>query len=471
MNHLINKSSVQTPIIPQEQIFINAGEEEGLDFKEIAVFAAIGFFLGDASYYTNVKCLQPATKYSFNHDGGKIKAENYFKWNYQPRDISLKVATEEFAHLFDKICKKNLQNKRIILPLSGGLDSRSQATVIKDEKNVFSYSYKFHDSFDETSFGKKIAEINGWDFKDYIISPGYLWSKIDELAEINQCYTDFVTPRQMGIFDEYDSMGDVFFLGHWGDVLFDDMGVNDDISLEEQVEVIVRKIVKKGGLELGNALWNEWGIEGALTDYIKEKVSNLLSNIKIDNANSRIRAFKSMYWAPRWTSVSLEVFKKKHPLYLPYYDDEMCKFICGVPEDHLAQRKIQIEYIKMTSPELAKVPWQSYAPLNLYNYKDYYSVKNLPIRTLTHMKRRVNRIVGCADRNYRNWEIQYLGKDNPQKLSEQLFYNGSSENFISNETKSKFLDKFMNAKEKVNYAHPINMLLTLSVFHRKFLKS
>lgn len=465
---LLCKNKVQTSIIPIDQKFYRVGESKTLDYKELAVFATIGFFLGDATHYKEIKCLNPATDYTFDEQGKLISKISNFKWHYHPQDISLNQTVEEFSDLYISLCKAKLKGKKVILPLSGGIDSRSQAAALKGYKNVNTYSYKFHNSFDETSYGKKIAKINNWNFKEYVIEPGYLWGRINQLAEINQCFTDFTTPRQMGIFDEYDRMGDVFFLGHWGDVLFDDMGVADNLPLDDQVKVVVKKIIKKGGLALGGALWQEWGLLGTLEEYLHDRVYNLLKDIKIDNANSRIRAFKSMYWAPRWTSVSLNIFKQKHPLFLPYYDDEMCKFICRIPEDHLSKRQVQIEFIKKMNPELAKVPWQTYAPYNLYNYKKFHSFSNFPRRAIKKGTRSIQQMLGKPAKNIRNWEIQFTGDDNDAQLRANIFGHAKGNSFISNNLKERIINGFSDKQTRVEYAHPVSMLLTLTTFEDKF---
>ena len=52
------------------------------------------------------------------------------------------------------------------------------------------------------------------------------------------------------------------------------------------------------------------------------KTQALLDRIAIQNTSAKVRAFKSMYWAPRWTSINLSVFEAAHPITLPYYDDQ-----------------------------------------------------------------------------------------------------------------------------------------------------
>ncbi|HMS64404.1 MAG TPA: asparagine synthase-related protein [Ignavibacteria bacterium] len=460
---------MRTGIIPDKQFFVNTFGENTLNLKAICIFAANGFFLGKDSYFNDTEALQPARDYKINDNNFIEEEKEYWKWHYDPRDISLKQATEEFADLFEKISNENLKSKNVILPLSGGLDSRTQAVAVSKNLNVRAYSYKFENSFDETKYGREICKVNNIDFREFIIPKGYLWNVINELSLINKCYADFTHPRQMAVMEEIKDSGDIFYLGHWGDVLFDRMGVNDNISFDEQVEVLVKKVVKRGGIELAGSLWKSWELEGEFTDYLKERISGLLSEIKIDNANSRIRAFKSLYWAPRWTSANLNVFGHYKPMYLPYYDNRMCEFICTLPENLLADRQIQIEYIKMKDPKLAKIPWQTYDPYNLYNYKKFDSKSNIPNRAIKKGRRLFREKVLKKKEITRNWEIQFTGEENDIELRKYLFSNRRFKEMIPETITEDFYNKFNN-EDMVYYSHPLSMLLTLSLFAKNFLK-
>jgi len=459
---------LRTPIIPDRQTFYKKDGDSGLNLKAICIFSAIGFFLEKDTYYNDLEVLQPSLDYELDEKNHLRKSETYWQWHYDPKDISLDQATQEFAHLYEKIIKENLKDKNVILPLSGGLDSRTQAAAITGDGNikVNTYSYKFEDGFDETKYGRKIAEVKCFPFTEYIIKKEYLWTVIDELSDINQCYADFINPRQMAVIKEVQSPGDIFFLGHWGDVLFDGMGIEDDLPIEEQVNVLIKKLVKRGGMELAESLWKMWGLEESFNIYFRERLQRLLININIDNANARIRAFKSIYWAPRWTSVSMEIFSKYKPVYLPYYDDEMCKFICKIPENILRGRQIQINYIKMKNPGLAEIPWQVYDPLNLYNYKDFEKKRRIPGRAIKKVNKIIKNKVMNKKITTRNWEIQFMGEENDANLRKYLFENKNYSEFISQELTKKFYDKF-SQEDNLNYSHPVSMLLTLSMFAKK----
>ena len=53
----------------------------------------------------------------------------------------------------------------MILPLSGGLDSRTLAAALRGVPGARSYSYQFADSFDETKYGALIAEQERMSFE------------------------------------------------------------------------------------------------------------------------------------------------------------------------------------------------------------------------------------------------------------------------------------------------------------------
>jgi hypothetical protein len=139
----------------------------------------------------------------------------------------------------------------------------------------------------------------------------------------------------------------------------------------------------------------------------------------------------------------------------------MCAFICSVPEKYLAGRQIQIEYLKMRMPALSKITWQDHRPFHLYNYHRNKSPYNLPYRIFDKMQRTF------ASKNYiqRNWELQFLGRSNDEKLQEWLFKNKAFQEFVPKEIVTFFYDQFKN-KDAVFYSHSVSMLLTLSLFSK-----
>lgn len=452
----------KTPIIPIQQTFAKGSGSHDLHLEAICVFAAIGFFLDEDTFWKDQVVLSPASNHTLDADGKLINSDFYFKWHYTPRDISFNEALEEFTSLFETIIAEQTDGKKVILPLSGGIDSRTQAVALRRKKaKVSSYSYEFKNGYSETKIARQIANRCNFEFNNFTIPKGYLWDVIESLADLNKCYSDFTHPRQMAIYDKFDPMGDVFSLGHWGDVLFDNMHL-PNLTEEEEVNVLIKKILQKGGMAFGSQLWQVWELSGKFEDYLRVRVLALLQNISINDTNARLRAFKSMYWAPRWTSVNLCVFKSKHPITTPYYDNRMCQFICTIPESYLKGRQLQLAYIKAKAPDLATITWQDQRPFNITNYHLNRTPYNLPYRVTNKIKRSLKTIIGNPYVQ-RNWELQFLGRLNKQKL-EQYLFDDNFNRWIPKETVQHQYNSFCNGNA-VWHAHAVSMLLTLSVFN------
>ena len=457
---------IKTPIIPLRPTFVKVkNQNHDLDYKAICIFSAIGFFLDTDTYFLDEKVLPPATVNTIDNNGFWVDSKPWFTWHYTPHDTDLKAVVHQFSNLFEKIVEKQSKNKEVILPLSGGLDSRTQAVALhKIGAKVASYSYSFYNGYKESKISEKIAKKCDFSFAEFTVEKSYLWDKMSELASINQCYSEFTHPRQMAVIEEIAQLGNNFSLGHWGDVLFDSDGHPENLSDKELLKILKKKVLKKGGIELASALWENWKLEGDFETYLDKRISVLLTNIKIENTNAKLRAFKSLYWAPRWTSVNLSIFEDKHEINLPFYEDAMCEFICTIPEKILADRKVQIEYIKQTYPNVAKILWQDARPFNLYNHHLAKFPYNFPYRVSNKFKRVFESLLGKKFVQ-RNWELQFLGKENRQKLASHILSDDFNKE-VDRELVKKIINLFYE-NDSVYYSHAVSMLLTLSVYFKK----
>src|SRR5690606_30378616 len=106
------------------------GSKDQLDFKAICVYTATGFFLDDETFYRNLKTTRPGCEYWYSPDSGRITETKYWNWYYRPRKITLNEAVDEFSGLLETIVREQTRNRNVILPISGGLDSRTQAVAL-----------------------------------------------------------------------------------------------------------------------------------------------------------------------------------------------------------------------------------------------------------------------------------------------------------------------------------------------------
>ena len=137
------RKTIKTDIIPKTSFFIDVDAPHELDLKAMCCFVATGFFLETDTYWRDKKVLAPATINTID-DSNRLKASKpWFQWHSSPRDLSFIQALDEFSELFESIVKEQSHGKSVILPLSGGLDSRTQAVALRNHTHVNSYSYAF----------------------------------------------------------------------------------------------------------------------------------------------------------------------------------------------------------------------------------------------------------------------------------------------------------------------------------------
>ena len=456
--------TITTPIIPSKLQFAKKPEtEHSLNLEAICIFVATGFFMDDDTYWRDLVCLAPAHNHELDANGYLIKSTPTFQWHYTPRDISFEIALEEYIALLTKISKEQVGDSRVILPLSGGLDSRSQALIFKDLPNtVQGFSYSFQNGFAEHQIAEQIAAVCDFDFRAFIIPNGYLWNSIKDMSQLLDGYSEFTHPRQMAILPELKQMEGVFSLGHWGDVFFD-RGVPEGMQEVEVIPFLLKKMVKPKGLKLAEKLWEHWELEGDVKTYLRARIGSGLDTIKIDNLSAKVRAFKTSQWAHRWTTTNLCVFEAAHPITMPYYDDRMCEFICTVPEAYLANRRIQIAHLKQNIA-LSDITWQEQKPFNLNNYHFNKPPYNLPYRIFNKLKRVKQDLLGNPYIQ-RNWELQFVGEDNAKQLERYLF-DPHFNQWIPNDFIKGFYEDFKHG-DAIASSHAVSMLLTLSLWHQQ----
>lgn len=456
--------TITIPIIPSKLSFAKRpNKPHELDLRAICVFVATGFFMGDDTYWKDQVCLKPGHHHKLNTEGELIQSTPYFNWHYSPRNITFEQALEAYIDLLKTITKEQVGDNPVILALSGGLDSRSQALILKAFDNpVHGFSYSFDGGYPEHKISAEIAQACGFTFDGFKIPKGYLWGCMEDLAELNGCYSEFTHPRQMAILTQLKAMKGVFSLGHWGDVLFD-RGAPEGTAEADIIPLLFKKMIKPKGLELAQKLWQAWSLEGDFKSYLTGRVETDLAAIKIDNVSAKVRAYKTSQWAHRWTTTNLRVFAAAHPITLPFYDNRMCEFICGIPEAYLADRRLQLAHLQQDK-ELAKITWHAQTPFNLTNYQYNKAPYNIPYRILNKLQRECNALLG-KPYIQRNWELQFLGKENEQALKDRIF-NADFNTFIPVAIVEDTYRHLLKT-DPIHYAHPISMLLTLSQWHKK----
>ena len=159
-------------IISDDSYFLRENYKNDLDNVNSDEFLSIGFVMGEETLLQNIFQVQAGEYLIFNDN--KLKKEFYFDY------LTKKISTKSFDELkseFLDILRDSIQRiiklangRHIVLPLSGGYDSRLIASLLKQAnyQNVTCFTYGKKNS-PEVIISKKVANELGfkWFFVEY----------------------------------------------------------------------------------------------------------------------------------------------------------------------------------------------------------------------------------------------------------------------------------------------------------------
>lgn len=431
-----------------------------LDWEAIATFFSMGFFLDDRTYFKDIRIFQPASIYRISAVGEILEHRRYWEWHHAvDRARSYSDTIDQYDVLLRQAVERCASEGRAILPLSGGLDSRTLALMMPEGIETQSYSYGYTPDSVETQIAAQVASARGFTFTAHTVQP-YLFDRLEEIVTVLHGSQDVTQARQMSINAWVRERADAVLTGLWGDVWCDQMGAAD--GLPEGVsaaELAQQKMQKRGRVWLIEhvARPNLSGTdpESLVTERIAVGVRRFEH---IEDVDFRIKAYKTSRWAFRWSNASLRGFEPGAVPRIPFYDIDLVDFFCTVPTEYVRDRRLQIDHLKRYAPDLARIRWQA-AEANLYLAKHGYWL-SLPRRAVNKARRTLLREPVIQ----RNWEVQFLSDAGRAGLQRWLLEPGLKlHDYVSPCEVTALLDEFHAAPTGGN-GYTISMLLTFSAW-------
>lgn len=428
-----------------------------LDWEGITGFLNMGYFPNDTTYLKSIKILEPASHYHFNSSLQTLTQKRYWNWSEQDKQKS----PDEYLHDFHQALSRSLNtavsDKKVAIPISGGLDSRTIAGLLTQGDTTYSslwgYSYGFAKGPKETAVARKIAEARNIPFHYYAV-PRYLFDNIDLIAESVDLFQYIDGTRQASAVEMLKEKSEVVIGGHWGDVWFDKM----NCDTEEDLMPKFRKIVKRGSQWFRDNVCEEYvpNSNDFLNDYFQTAIGKYSH---LSSPDLKMKAYKTDQWSFRWTLASIRMYQAGAMPILPFYDKYVADSLVNVPVDLLQKRELQIEYLKKYHRDLAKIVWQEY-DANLFNYKKFNN-RNLIYRAVAKVKRTVSPGMFIS----RNWELFYLNEDGRKQLEKILLDNPKLAELVPiNKVKELIEDLYKNPNAANGFT--ISMLHTFAQFVR-----
>jgi len=441
-----------------------------LDYEALTGFFTFGFFPKDRTFFRNIKIISPSTQLTVGDDGKQIQEKRLWSWNHAPdTELSFDDTVDAFAALFHQVIHEQVHGRRVALPISGGLDSRSTIAALQNNQErlqAWTFSYGYSKDSVETKIAKQIAAITPLPFETFTIQP-YLFDQLRLVTSCIEGFQDITQTRQAYITQDLAQHADFVMAAHLGDLWLGDMGypATHQLSSPDNIaDYAWRKWVRKGGLWLTDFVLKNAGEKFNPEIYLRDSLNADLNQLNhLQDPDFRLKALKIETYVFRWSLASLRMYQPGAFPLLPFFDPRFYDFFSTIPTAYVAGRRLQVAYLKRYAPDLARVPWQAYYDANLYEYP-YFNSLMLPRRALNKLRRLTKR----KSVYERNWEVQFLNPSGHQGLQDWLLTPGLKlHNFVTKAKLTAFLEDFYASPDAAN-GYATSMLLTFSAWLEKY---
>lgn len=177
-----------------------------LNYAAISELFHIGFLFGTHTIFKNVQQLPPASYLEFKNKRYSIKRYweyPYLESVYHQTKFSTRQIRDfigELQELYKNVIRRQSYSctKDLLLPLSGGLDSRWVAALLKDIglNDVQCFTMGEHNT-DDVVYAKKVAQLLNFPHKSFPISPLDVWKNAGLFSYVSDGMSKISGPVQM----------------------------------------------------------------------------------------------------------------------------------------------------------------------------------------------------------------------------------------------------------------------------------
>ncbi len=334
------------------------------DFEELSVneFLLAGYVTGADTLYPDVKQIQAGESISVEkNEVANVTASRYYRFlhgNYfDESEEQLYGRMEEMlARVFERLVR-SVQGRRIVVPLSGGLDSRLIAVMLKrlGVENVLCFSYGRPGHW-ESEISREVAGRLGyaWRFVPYTRRRWRKWFQSEE----GRAYLKYGSGgTNYPIFQDWPAVwemqkrnelqdGDVIVPGHTGDFISGGhipvfFLPSDSLACADVMDAI---------LKTHYVLWNWQAGYGDLKQLLSQRIEDRMEADTIENSAEAADVFEKWEWQERQAKFIVNCCKIYefwgYDWRIPLWDNEMMDFWARVPLKMRIGKKLYDSYLE-----------------------------------------------------------------------------------------------------------------------------
>lgn len=335
------------------------------EFDEISKreFLLTGYVTGCDTLYKNVKQIQAGEMVYIDYDNknnvrvNSLKYYNFKHGNYF-KDLSRDQLLQEHELRLLKSVNRLIEyanNRTIVIPLSGGYDSRLVATTLRkmNYNNVITFTYGRIDN-PEYLISRQVAKnLNyKWIFIPYDNEKSYEWYNSQERKNFSTCYDNLSTilpDREWPAVLELKKLNlipedSVFAPGHSGDFISGGHIPKNLCRANVSEKQFIEEILKKHYV-----MWKWNGVKDQWINSFSERIL-ACSEIKLfEKKNDAANCYEKWNWQENQikrmvNSVKIYDFFG-YDYWLPLWDYDYMDFWCKVPLNYRFNKNLYDEYV------------------------------------------------------------------------------------------------------------------------------
>ncbi len=329
-----------------------------IDAEGMAHMLALGHLLNDRTLYASIRLLRGGVVLTYQADANAVALEPYWEAAYRTRGHhrSLVECADELATRVEAAVSRQIDGaRRIGIPLSGGLDSRTVlgfARKLRPDDPLQTFSVGHRHAYDVV-FARRLARVCRTQHRYIPLETDFLARRAMAFAWLTDGMVSVHNGWLMSVYEPMAACCDHMLVGFLGDVL-NGYALMKPVREPIDPEALYREY---------NVAFSGDDLEALLRPQLFRQIDGVTARdyrrcvheAQTDDPADRAVLAEVLQRQQRNTSVLLTLFGSSTRVSTPFADNDVVDFLTTVPWRYRFEKQAYQEMIRRHLPRLARV--------------------------------------------------------------------------------------------------------------------
>jgi len=450
-----------------------------INHQSIQEFLTFQYILGEKTFTQDVNQTGTAAILEYDIRTQTLKKKKYWQFDFDENPSSISSNDPQILQktyeLWQSAVEKRIKDQnQVIIPLSGGKDSRAilaAALQIKPSNDIITFSYGKKRSYD-FKIAKKVAAKAGVKNIEIPVEKSNFDLQFNNILEYHDGLFNALPSLPFDGFERIREYGDTIISGYIGDFIFGSnmpgnmltKTINDESW--ESVKQLFQETNKFHSFYIIAKVIN-FSTEKYFPFLDKNEVRSI-SNTKLVNIFVQYFLQNHIY---NFTYHTCPVYKHIFDYRVPFLDNNLIDFTLKLPVNERFNQKLYKKFLLKYYPNFFSISIKNDYGLKMnastwkYSLKYNYYIKSIwRINKLSSLLLKFN-ILPDKTLNYLDYETMLRQKTDFHKFIEKSIQELNGELFNKNEIKQLYKG---HQKGWVNHSYILSQIVTLDLFFKTY---